>query len=243
VIRLAGIVATIGIADSLNPTTIAPALYLASHHAPRREIARFTLGVFLVYLLGGAVIALGPGQLALSLLPHPSHRVQHTVEVVVGLGMVFGSVLLWRGRSRLSGWNLPAPRGGGHSSTVLGATIMAFELPTAFPYFGAIAAIVSSGAGVARQLALLVLFNVCFVLPLLVIVATLWLAGDGAAEILERWRGFLQRHWPSVLSALAMAAGVFVVFLGVTGFLLHGRGDLNHFARSLRHLLHLSTKS
>src|SRR5579875_1515148 len=188
VIRLIGIVATIGIADSLNPTTIAPALYLASHHAPRREVARFTLGVFLVYLLGGAVIALGPGQLLLSLLPKPGPRVEHTIEVLVGLAMAAGAAVLWHRRRVLAPWPLPAPRTRGHSSTVLGATIMAVELPTAFPYFGAIAAIVGSGAGAARQMVLLVLFNVCFVLPLLAIVATLWLAGDRAAQILGRWR-------------------------------------------------------
>jgi cytochrome c biogenesis protein CcdA len=243
VIRLISIVASIGIADSLNPTTIAPALYLASHHAPRREVARFTLGVFLVYLLGGAVIALGPGQLLLSLLPHVNHRVTHVVEVLVGVAMVGGSLLLWRRRGDLSRRKLPTPGGSAHSSTLLGATIMAFELPTAFPYFGAIAAIISSGLGPARQMVLLVLFNLCFVAPLLIIVATLWLAGERAAEILERWRDFLQRHWPAVLSGMALAAGLFVIFVGVTGFLLHGRGDLNHFARSVRRLLHLSTKN
>ena len=65
----------------------------------------------------------------------------------------------------------------GRSSALLGATITAVELPTAFPYFAAIAAIVGSGVGPARQVILLLLFNVCFVLPLLVIVATLWFGG------------------------------------------------------------------
>jgi hypothetical protein len=41
------------------------------------------------------------------------------------------------------------------------------ELRTAFPYFAAIAAIVGSGIGTSRQIALLVLFDVCFVLPLI----------------------------------------------------------------------------
>ena len=47
-IRLLGLVISIGIADSLNPTTIAPALYLASGRHPRRQVAEFTLAVFAV---------------------------------------------------------------------------------------------------------------------------------------------------------------------------------------------------
>ena len=62
-----GIVISIGLADSLNPTTIAPALYLASGERPRERVTEFTLAVFAVYLVGGLMIALGPGQLGIKL--------------------------------------------------------------------------------------------------------------------------------------------------------------------------------
>lgn len=72
-IRLIGVVITIGLADSLNPTTIAPALYLATEEEPLSRVTEFTVAVFIVYLAGGVLIALGPGQLLLSLVPKPSH--------------------------------------------------------------------------------------------------------------------------------------------------------------------------
>ena len=53
-VRLVGIVISIGLADSLNPTTIAPALYLATGERARGRVAEFTAGVFAVYFLGGA---------------------------------------------------------------------------------------------------------------------------------------------------------------------------------------------
>ena len=90
-------------------------------------------------------------------------------------------------------------------------------MPTAFPYFAAIAAIVGSGLGPVRDLVLLLLFNVCFVLPLLGIVGVLTFAGDRADQMLTAGRDFLQRHWPAVLAGLALVAGLFVVALGVTG--------------------------
>ena len=61
---------------------------------------------------------------------------------------------------------------------MLGASITAVELPTAFPYFAAIAAILGAGLGPVRDLVLLLVFNLCFVLPLVAIVATLTFAPD-----------------------------------------------------------------
>jgi cytochrome c biogenesis protein CcdA len=238
-IRLAGIVISIGLADSLNPTTIAPALYLASGERPREHVARFMLGVFLVYLLGGAAIALGPGQLLLSIIPHPDAAGRQGLEVGVGAALLIAGGLLWRNRESLSEREVPRfvrePRG--HSSTVLGATIMAVELPTAFPYFAAIAAIVGSGTGVIRQLLLLLLFNVCFVLPLVGIVGTLWVAPDRAQERLSRARLFLHRHWPRVLGGLMLLVGAVVVLMGATGLAGHAHGRVARFFRHVHRLL------
>ena len=85
---------------------------------------------------------------------------------------------------------------------MLGASITAVELPTAFPYFAAIAAIVGSGVGPFRQLFLLVVFNVCFVLPLLVIIGILEFGGSHTEEVITRFRNFLQERWPVLLASL-----------------------------------------
>lgn len=238
-IRLAGIVISIGLADSLNPTTIAPALYLASGQRPVEHVTRFTFGVFMVYLVGGALIALGPGQLLLSLVPHPDREDRQVIETAVGAAMLAASALLWRHRGALAEREVPAfarePRR--RSSALLGATIMAVELPTAFPYFAAIAAIVGSGVGVVRQLALLILFNVCFVLPLLGIMFTLWAAPDRAQERLTRARLFLHRHWPTLLAGAMLIVGVFVVLIGVTGLAGHAHNRLGRFFRRVHRAL------
>ncbi|MGH2882371.1 MAG: GAP family protein, partial [Solirubrobacteraceae bacterium] len=115
----------------------------------------------------------------------------------------------------------------------LGASITAVELPTAFPYFAAIAAIVGSGHGPARDLVLLLLFNVCFVTPLLGILAVLTFKGEQADQLLAQARGFLQRHWPAVLAGLALLAGLFVVALGLTGL----ASTKSELARDFHHTL------
>ncbi|HTU87717.1 MAG TPA: GAP family protein [Solirubrobacteraceae bacterium] len=233
-LRLIGIVISIGLADSLNPTTIGPALYLSTGERARERVSEFTVAVFAVYLIGGAAIAFGIRQLIRPLLPHPHHHITDIIELAVGVAMIAGSTLLFRYRHTLADRDPPDFDPHGRSSWLLGASITAVELPTAFPYFAAIAAIVGSDPGPVRGLVLLVLFNFCFVLPLIGIVATLTFGGDQADRLISTGRDFMQRHWPSVLASLALVAGLFVALLGATGI----AATHSAFIRHLHHTLH-----
>lgn len=238
-LRLIGLMISIGFADSLNPTTIAPALYLAANEKnPRNQVAEFTIAVFAVYLLGGLAVALGPGQLLLALVPRPSKHLGYLLEIVAGVAMLTAGAFLWSHRKQLAKRDPPEVKADRRSSAILGATITAVELPTAFPYFAAIAAVVGSGQDVVRQVILIVLFNVCFIAPLLGIIATLTFAGPNAVRFLARGREFLERRWPVVLAVLALVAGVFVTLLGVTGLASAHHNDFGNFSRRLRGLFH-----
>jgi cytochrome c biogenesis protein CcdA len=237
-LRLAGLVISIGLVDSLNPSTIAPALYLASRERPRARVMEFTIAVFVVYLLGGALIALGPGQLLRSLAPHPHRTIRQVGEIVAGVILIGTAAFVWRRRGSLSQRGLRGIDSKRRSSVLLGATITALELPTAFPYFAAIAAIVGSGFGVPRQLGLLILFNVCFVLPLLAIVATLTVAPARSKQILGAARQFLERRWPHLLSILILIIGIAAILWGATGFAATGHGRFGRFFRRARRIIH-----
>ena len=238
-LRLVGLMISIGLADSLNPSTIAPALYLATGERARTRVAEFTISVFVVYFLGGALIAIGPGQLLRSLIPHLPHTVEYVVELAVGLALIISGALLWRNRRQMCARGLPGANPKRGSSVLLGATITAVELPTAFPYFAAIAAILASNLGALRQLALLFVFNVCFVLPLIGIVLTLTFAGPRADQMLLRARGFLERRWPHVAAILLGVVGLIAVFAGLSGFAARGHTGLGRFFRRARHFFHL----
>ncbi len=236
-LRVLGLVISIGLADSMNPSTIAPALYLASEESAVRNLAQFTVAVFAVTLLGGALIVLGPGEALLALVPHPSATTRYILETVAGVAMLGAAAYLWRRREHLGTRNRTGPPKQNRSSALLGATIAAVELPTAFPYFAAIAAIVGSGLGLTQRVVLLVIYNACFVFPLLVILGTVAVAGDRATEILGRVREFLHRHWPVLLAALALVAGLFVTLLGVTGLAGAGHGPVGQVSRRVRRVI------
>ena len=236
--HLLGLMVSIGLVDSLNPSTIGPALYLAHSEHPRRRVAEFTAAVFAVYLAGGALIALGPGELIRSALPHAHATARHVAEIVAGGLLMVAALIIWRSRSRILRRGLPQPRGR-RSSMILGATIMALELPTAFPYFAAIAAVVGAGLNPGSALGLLVVFNLCFILPLVGIVVVLTVAGPRTERLLAVGRRFMERRWPHILALLVMVVGVLAVLLGATGLVAQGQGSVGRFVCHLRHLLHL----
>ncbi len=236
--RLLGLVISIGLVDSLNPSTIGPALYLAHGDHPRLRVAEFTASVFLVYLAGGTLIALGPGQLVRSALPHAHATPRHIAEIVAGALLIVTAVIVWRSRARIVRRGLPQPRGR-KSSMLMGATIMAVELPTAFPYFAAIAAIVGAGLNPGKSFGLLLIFNLCFIAPLLGILLVLTVAGPRSERFLTLGRGFLERRWPHVVAILIGVVGVLAILLGVTGLIAQSSGSVGRFVCHLRHFLHL----
>jgi cytochrome c biogenesis protein CcdA len=234
VLRLLGIVVSIGLADSMNPSTIAPGLYLALGERGRSGLIQFTLGVVAVNFVGGAVIALGPGQVILHLVPHPHATARYILETIAGVVLLISAAVLWIKRRSLRRRALPSPSGEGKSAFLLGVTISAVELPTAFPYFAAIAAIIGSGLGTLRQLIALALYNVAFVLPLILMIIVLEFADDKAKQIIESVRDWLQKHWPTLVAALALVAGVFVTLLGVTGLALGQHNTVGRLSRRFR---------
>jgi cytochrome c biogenesis protein CcdA len=238
VVRLFGIVVSIGLADSMNPSTIAPGLYLALGDRARSNLIQFTLAVFAVNFVGGAVIALGPGQVVLHLVPHPHPTARYILETIAGVVMLIAAAVLWTKRRSLRKRALPSPSAEGKSAILLGVTISAVELPTAFPYFAAIAAIVGSGQHTISQLIALALYNIAFVLPLILMIIVLEVAGDNAKAVIESARDWLQKHWPTLVAGLALVAGIFVTLLGVTGLASGEHNTVGHLSREFRHTLH-----
>lgn len=215
-LALALLVGSIALADSLNPSTILPALYLATTSHAVRKIASFIAGVALTSTLFGIAFVAGPGQLILGLLPHPNENAKHLVEVVVGAALIGLSVGLWKGGERLTERIPKGESAGRRSSLAVGAAIMAVELPTAFPYLAALAAIIGSNAHLAEQIGYVVLFNGLFVLPLVVILSFVARAGPGTEQRLEAIGSWIRRYAHTAIAALAGAAGLAFLIVGLT---------------------------
>ena len=95
----------------------------------------------------------------------------------------------------------------------------------------------ASGLDIGRRVLLLGIYNVCFLLPLILIAATLTFAGDRAQQLLGTARAHLREHWPMLVAVLALLAGAFVTLLGVTGLASGARGSVGHVSRRVRHVI------
>ena len=218
-LRRVGVAISVGLADSLNPSTVGPALYIATGRQRVWRVTQFTIGVFSVTVAGGVVLTIGPGRLLLGLVPHPQGTVRHVIELAAGVVLLIVAVAIFTGRRSLARRELPGRGGGGGggSAFVTGASIAAIELPTAAPYFAVIAGIVASSASIPQEIGLLLLYNVAFVVPLLAIIAVMLLAGRRADPWLQKGGAWLQRRWPVVLASLLMFVGSVLAVLGGSG--------------------------
>ena len=81
------------------------------------------------------------------------------------------------------------------------------DLPTAFPYFAAIAAIGNAGPPVGAQVGLLAAFNLIYVLPLIVIAVLPAVAGRQWRALVGRARLALDRFAPATVAALTAVMG------------------------------------
>ena len=139
------------------------------------------------------------------------------MEVIVGAGIIVAAAVLWSHRRRLAARSLPGVTRRSGPGLALGAGISLVELPTAFPYFAAIAAIIASDVAVTQQVALLVIFNLVFILPVLAILFVVIVFGACADRVLRVASDWLQRQWPVLLAALGLVVGTAILGLGATG--------------------------
>jgi cytochrome c biogenesis protein CcdA len=209
------IVAGIAIVDSLNPGTIGPALVLAASAHPVRSILAFAAGFLVVNVAAGILLALGPGHWLFSLLPDPSEGLKHWGAVVVGVVLLAGALLLTRRKPKADP-GVPARRRAG-SAPLFGAGLAVVELPTAFPYFAALAAINAAHLSLPREVTLIVLFNVLFLAPVIVIALLIGFFPSEWERFIDPLRRWTSVHWPRLLAAVLTVGGVALTVFGVAG--------------------------
>jgi len=213
------LVLSIAAIDSLNPSTLLPALLYAVGRNGLRDVAAFTAGVFAVSTAGGLILVFGPGRALLHFVSQPRPHLLHVLEAAAGVALLAAAAFLWRTRAKV-GSRLAdqRPRTGG-SALLVGAGIMATELPTAIPYFGALIAVSEGAHNALADVALVLAYNLVFVAPLLALVALLALAGDRGTLVAQRLRVHLVRHAPIALPALVALLGLALLAVGLAGLL------------------------
>jgi len=206
----------LGLADSLNPVTIAVGVLLATGRNPVPRLVAYTLGTGLIYFAGGAMLTLGPAVLLRTLISHHDGKFVHAAELIVGILALPVAVYIGTRKPASVAQRVPTDMSPARGF-LLGAGITFVDLPTAFMYFGAIAVIAGGDLSAVKSLILLAVFNVAYVAPLILITVAVAALGDRADAMLARAR-VLVSHWSQrVLALLTAAVGVYLIYLGLSG--------------------------
>jgi cytochrome c biogenesis protein CcdA len=203
----------IALPDSVNPSLILTELFLAGGPHPRRSTAVFTVAAVATTFAGGLALALGLGDVILSLLPKPSAVVKDAVTAGAGAVLISGGLVLYFQRERAAARVRPG-RAPDRAAAVLGVGIATVELLSALPYFAAIALIVGSDTSDAQRVILLLLYNIVYALPLIAIAAVTALAEPNAQRLLTPATAWLMERWPALAASLSVIVGIALVAYG-----------------------------
>jgi len=210
------LVVSVALVDALNPTTVVPALYLATGPRPVRSVLGFAGGFLAVNVTLGVAILVVGHRLAPH-VPRPSQSHLHLAEVVVGLVAVVCAAVLWRRRRSVEAAVARTEHSVSRVAPLAGAILAAVELPTALPYLAAIAALAASHEPLAAQIVLIVVFNLIFLAPVFAIAMVRALAGPRAAGWLEQARLLFVRQAGAVVAILVLVIGVALLVAGAAG--------------------------
>jgi cytochrome c biogenesis protein CcdA len=215
-LKLAVAVVAIALADCINPSLIGGELFVATGARPRQKTIAFTVAAWAVTFVFGLALAVGLGDLILSLVPKPGRTVKYGLMAAAGVLLVVGGAVVWIRRGSLVSSEASRDRDGAHRpAALMGAGIAGLELLTAFPYFAAIAMIIGSGVSNAERLLLLILYCVIYTLPLIAIAVIIAVMGERAEGILGPVGAWLSAHWPAVVAPLTAAFGIGVLAFGI----------------------------
>jgi cytochrome c biogenesis protein CcdA len=169
----------LALVDSINPSAIAITLLLLSRQRARTQVAVYVATIFLTYLAFGAMLVLGVDAVLPTRQTLDGGRLEWIVQGVLGLAMLVYAIAA----PKTARATAPAePRASTVAAlVVLGVTVTALELPTAMPYFGAVAMITAADLAPMQWLPLLVTYNVVFVLPPLLLLLGHMLLGERVA--------------------------------------------------------------
>ena len=215
-LKLTLAVVAIALPDSINPTLIGGQLLVATRAHPRRQTIAFTIGAFVVTFVFGLALALGLGDLILSVVPKPGPTVKYALVTAAGMALLLGGAAVILRRRQLAGSEPTSKRSSPHGAAApIGAGLAGIELLTAFPYFAAIAMIIGSGVSGPEKLTLLIIYCVIYTLPLIIIAAAFAILGEAAEERVRPWVDWMVGHWPLIVGPITAAFGFAVLVFGI----------------------------
>jgi len=201
-----GLLLPILLSDVLNPVLFTFMVYAAGTRRPVIASGAMLLGHTAAYFVGGIVIAIG--------LERISERLANPLTIDFVIEFIIAVVLLWLAlRSRKDTGKRPdeqTPEFTPWSAFGFGAIVNIIGIPFAVPYFAAIGQFLKSDLSTGGVVLALLLYNLVYALPFLMIPIMTAVMGERSKPILARVNNFMER----------VSGYLMPVLLGVVGLAL-----------------------
>ena len=210
--------------DSLNPLTIATHIFLLTTKKPLKRAIGYIAGVFLMYFIGGFLLILGAEQILKSLLNisifYEITLIGYIIELILGIWAVYyGYKISKKKENQIKEYFEKAKSLSFYQSFLLGLVATVGDLPTAIPYFAAIALILKTKITFFNIFILLFIYCLIYVLPLIILLCFIFMRKSAllfqkAGEFIDKWSN-------KILVAMCVLVGILLVIDSIGFFLGH----------------------
>lgn len=203
------------VVDVANPVLLAAVVLAVSQPRPIATSVSLIAGHTVTYLLAGLLIVFGLAdwlsRVAAPLVErfNSPQLIDYLLSTAVGLALLVVA-LRWRTDPPKPSENPPEPKKQGLVAAFLfGAVINFIGIPFALPYFAFIAELLTTPKDL--HLVALVLYNIGYALPFLLIPVAVATFGDAAMPVLARINAFVERYSVFIMPLILLALGLFLL--------------------------------
>ena len=206
----------LGIADALNPFSIAAVVYLLTTDKPIARGSTFIVGTFLFYFTAGVALMEGWSQILKNILPGLPEWISFSFYIVSGIVCLAIAQHLYSNAKKGDGQ--PYVSIGNVSLRAIFVFAIAStlsDLPTAIPYFAALDIIAHSDNGGIEKICLLLLYNLIFISPLVLLLAIKLSAGETVPGYFMKIRHGVEWCFAKLLPPLIAVFGLYLLANGI----------------------------
>jgi cytochrome c biogenesis protein CcdA len=214
---------SLALVDCLNPATISTqAFLLIGTQKPQRRAIAHALGVYVSYFLIGFLIVFGLGELLKPLLTYTLGTVEYAILLVVGSVLIFLALRMNTKNQTKMGTYIEKVRNLSPVKTFFFGFFSTFmDIPTAFPYFAAIALLIGVQLPFMGLTTLLLIYDFIYILPLLILLGVYLVTRGKSASLLKKindkitmWSVKIVKPFLILIGALLIVASI-AFFLGI----------------------------
>jgi hypothetical protein len=218
--------------DSLNPSTIAAQILLLALKKPVSRVISFILGTFVMYIAFGFVIIFILGEPIKGFF-YELGSTDYLILLAIGIALIAVGTILGlkryigkEGRSKSEGYvkKALAPMMAMLKTLnpvhtfFFGMASTAFDLPTSAFYFVALASLLEAGVGPFETTSLLILYNLLYILPLIVILLIYMIARDRSGPLMNRINKLIGEWSGRLVISILICIGVILVVFSMAFF-------------------------